>query len=203
MSSSPAAPTLTRPPGLGFTSWPGELAHGRLSSRACPPRCLVVSRTPRAPGGKSRPCSRPGPSCRRSARAGEAGHQPLGLGVPHVALSLNHRNPRAGVRRRQRSPSACPGQRRVPGAVRVLGDESQEECGHFIAHPRSCAENPSRRAYAREASASTAFVRPADLRPSAHGSARATTRADSQRRRSVEVARCPSAALRRFRFPRF
>lgn len=68
VSGSPTAPTLTRPPGLGFTSWPGELANGRLSSRARPPRCRAGSRTPRAPDGKDGPCSRPVPRCRRSAR---------------------------------------------------------------------------------------------------------------------------------------
>lgn len=48
-----------------------------------------------------------------------------------------------------------------------------------------------------------AFVRPYELRRSAHGSDRSTTRADSRALASVEVDRCSSAAFRRFRCPRF
>ena len=45
----------------------------------------------------------------------------------------------------------------------------------------------------------SAFVIPAARRPSPHGSARPTARANFHRIASAEVDRCPSAALLRFR----
>ena len=47
-----------------------------------------------------------------------------------------------------------------------------------------------------------AFVRSSGLRPSAHGSGLPTTLSDSGISTSIEVARCPPAALGRLGYPR-
>jgi hypothetical protein len=114
------------------------------------------------------------PSCRRSADTCVAGLQPPGLGAPRVAFGLHHL------------------------------DEAMQDAGVDRGrHQQVLREESSGRVYAREITASAEFVISAGFRPSAHGFGRPTTRVDSRGRRSVEVARCPPAAFRRFGFPRF
>ncbi|KTS49538.1 hypothetical protein SB2_05915 [Methylobacterium radiotolerans] len=69
--------------------------------------------------------------------------QPLDLGASRVAFSLDSRMQATCVDGRLHQHALSGGELLVQ--LGILGRESEEECGHVVAHPRSCTQNLSGR----------------------------------------------------------